>query len=492
MMSGYADKLAAQDPRLAPLDVRLAPLDVRLAPLDVRLAPLDVRLAPLGARIPEVLLPAAGTDYSKWAVVACDQYSSEREYWQRAEAFVSGAPSTLGLIFPEAYLEDADADQRIARIQENMRRYLAEGVVAPIGEGLVLIERSTPREEKPRVGLLLAVDLEAYRYGADSTSLIRPSEGTIVERLPPRMRIRRGAALELPHIMLLLDDPKRTVVEPIYAARSSLPGLYDFQLMLDSGRVRGWQVKDPALLDAAAEALARLADPAAFKAKYGSDHPLLFAVGDGNHSLATAKAVWEEIKEAHAGEPGLMEHPARYALAELVNVYDEGLPFHPIHRILLGLDEGALLSALSDCQEFEIDRYPSSEAALAAVDGGRRIDARGDSDAKVQRVACVSPAGNLVITFTRPKAKLAAGTLQDLLDPLLKSRPGLGIDYIHGRESLLALAAKPGNLGLYLPPIDKSGFFETVIRDGVMPRKTFSMGEAPEKRFYIEARKITR
>jgi hypothetical protein len=262
--------------------------------------------------------------------------------------------------------------------------------------------------------------------------------------------------------------------------------------MLDSGRVRGWQVKDPALLDAAAEALARLADPAAFKAKYGSDHPLLFAVGDGNHSLATAKAVWEEIKEAHAGEPGLMEHPARYALAELVNVYDEGLPFHPIHRILLGLDEGALLSALSDCQEFEIDRYPSSEAALAAVDGGRRIDARGDSDAKVQRVACVSPAGNLVITFTRPKAKLAAGTLQDLLDPLLKSRPGLGIDYIHGRESLLALAAKPGNLGLYLPPIDKSGFFETVIRDGVMPRKTFSMGEAPEKRFYIEARKITR
>ena len=312
------------------------------------------------------------------------------------------------------------------------------------------------------------------------------------------MRIRRGAALELPHIMLLLDDPKRTVVEPIYAARSSLPGLYDFELMLDSGRVRGWQVGDPALLEAAAEALVRLADPAAFKAKYGSDHPLLFAVGDGNHSLATAKAVWEEIKEAHAGEPGLMEHPARYALAELVNVYDEGLPFHPIHRILLGLDEGALLSAFSDYQEFEIDRYPSSEAALAAVDGGGKIDARGrsdargDIDAKVQRVACISPAGYLVITFARPKAKLAAGTLQDLLDPLLKSRPGLGIDYIHGRESLLALAAKPGNLGLYLPPIDKSGFFETVIRDGVMPRKTFSMGEAPGKRFYIEARKITR
>ena len=444
------------------------------------------KLASLGIRVPEVFLPAAGSDYGKWAVVACDQYSSEREYWKQAESLVAGAPSTLGLIFPEAYLEDADADSRIARIQAAMRDYLARGVLASVGEGLVLVERFTPFEAKPRVGLVLAVDLEAYRYGADSTSLIRPSEGTIVERLPPRMRIRRGAPLELPHIMLLLDDPKRTVVEPIHAARAALPKLYDFELMLGSGRIRGWKVADPAVLGTMAQALAALADPAAFKARHGSDHPLLFAVGDGNHSLATAKAVWEEIKAGHSGDASLSDHPARYALVELVNVYDEGLPFHPIHRLLTGADEGALISALAQGVAFEIDRYPSPEAAMAVVDGDGG-DQRVSGD---QKVACVSPAGSLVITFPRPKAKLAAGTLQDILDPFLKSRPGLGIDYIHGTESLLALAAKPGNLGLYLPPIDKSGFFATLVRDGVMPRKTFSMGAAPEKRFYIEARKI--
>jgi hypothetical protein len=452
------------------------------------------KLASLGVKVPEVLLPAAETDYSKWAVVACDQYSSEREYWRRAEAFVEGAPSTLGLIFPEAYLEDADAEARIARIQAGMRRYLEDGVLASAGEGLVLVERSTPYGSKPRVGLVLAVDLEAYRYDPDSASLIRPSEGTIVERLPPRMRIRRGAALELPHIMLLLDDPKRAVIEPIYAARSSLPELYDAELMFGSGRVRGWQVKAPALLESMAAALGRLADPAAFEAAHGSKRPLLFAVGDGNHSLATAKAVWEEIKAGRGEEPGIMEHPARYALAELVNVHDEGLPFHPIHRILIGLDEGALIDALAagpgDASrsglEFEIDRLASPEAAIAAVEDPT---VKGDA---AQRIACISPTGSLVIAFPRPKAKLAAGTLQDFLDPFLKSRPGVGIDYIHGKTSLLALAAKPGNLGLYLPPIDKSGFFETVIRDGVMPRKTFSMGEAAEKRFYIEARRITR
>jgi hypothetical protein len=478
-------------------------------------ASLHVRLASLGVRVPEVLLPATGVDYGKWAVVACDQYSSEREYWQRAEAAIAGAPSSLNLIFPEAYLEDADAEERIARIQAAMRDYLARGLLASSGPGLVLVERFTPHEDKPRVGLVLAVDLEAYRYGADSQSPIRPTEGTIVERLPPRMRIRRGAALELPHIMLLLDDPARTVIEPIHAARAAFPKLYDFELMLGSGTVRGWKVADPAALSAMAGALEALADPAAFRRKYGFSgpgspgepavsgersspgelaSPLLFAVGDGNHSLATAKAVWEEIKAAHAGEAGIMDHPARYALAELVNVYDEGLPFHPIHRILLGVDEGAFIAALAGASagapgggpEFEIDRFPTPAAAIAAVDGGAA------AGGIAQRVACLSPAGSLVISFPRPRAKLAAGTLQEFLDPFLKSRPGAGIDYIHGTESLLALASKPGNLGLYLPPIDKSGFFETVIRDGVMPRKTFSMGEAPEKRFYIEARKITR
>jgi Protein of unknown function (DUF1015) len=453
------------------------------------------KLATLGVALPEILLPAEGIDYAKWAVVACDQYSSERGYWERAEAAVAGSPSTLDLIFPEAYLEDADADERIARIQARMRDYLGRGALVPAGECFVLVERFTPGSEKPRVGLVLAVDLEAYRYGADSKSLIRPTEGTIVERLPPRMRIRRGAELELPHIMLLLDDPGRSAIEPIYEARARLPKLYDFDLMLGSGRVRGWKVDDAALLERFASALGELADPAAFLARYGPAErsaagepcsPLLFAVGDGNHSLATAKAVWEEIK-AREGEPDVMDHPARYAIAELVNVYDEGLPFHPIHRLLSGVEEGELIAALERHQEFELDRFSSPEAAIAAVDAQSAPGV-----AASQRVACLSPSGSLAISFPKPRAKLAAGTLQDFLDPFLKAAPGRSIDYIHGTESLLALASKPGKIGLYLPPIDKSGFFETVIRDGVMPRKTFSMGEAPEKRFYIEARRITR
>jgi hypothetical protein len=458
------------------------------------------KLAALGVRVPEVFLPAKGTDYSKWAVVACDQYSSERDYWKRAEAAVAGAPSTLDLIFPEAYLEDPDAEARIARIQANMRDYLSRNVLASAGEGMVLVERLTPYEKKPRVGLVLAVDLEAYRYGADSKSLIRPTEGTIVERLPPRMRIRRGAELELPHIMLLADDPGRTAIEPIYAARERLPKLYDFDLMLGSGRVRGWRVSDPAVLSALAEAFGALADPGAFRAKYGSEtgsQPLLFAVGDGNHSLATAKAVWEEVKARHAsvaahasvaGDAGageLADHPARYALVELVNVYDEGLPFHPIHRVLFGAGEGELLEAMRGTGKIEVERMASAEAAIDAVDDQKL------GDGIAHRIAIMSEGGALVATFPEPKAKLAAGTVQTFLDPFLKAHKGASIDYIHGTESLVALGTKKGNIGLYLPPIDKSSFFDTVVRDGVMPRKTFSMGEAPEKRFYIEARKIT-
>ncbi|MBL8968803.1 MAG: DUF1015 family protein, partial [Spirochaetaceae bacterium] len=233
------------------------------------MAELAASFAKLGIRVPEVQLPAAGTDYAKWAVVACDQYSSEREYWEKAKALVGAAPSTFNLIFPECYLEDADKAERVKRIQAAMRDYLAKGVLASKGPGFLLVERHTPYEKEPRKGLMMAVDLEMYTYGTDSKSLIRPTEGTIVERLPPRMEIRRGAPLELPHIMLLIDDPERSVIEPLYAARERLPKLYDFDLMLGSGRIRGWQVKDEGAYERIAAALEKIADPAAFKAKYG-------------------------------------------------------------------------------------------------------------------------------------------------------------------------------------------------------------------------------
>ncbi len=440
-------------------------------------------LLSLGIAVPEVQLPAPGVDLRAWAVVACDQYSSEREYWEKVAAIVGASPSTLNLIFPECYLEDGDKAERIRRIKATMASYLSSGVLASPGPGFVLVERSTPYEKEARLGLMMAVDLERYRYGADSKSLIRPTEGTIVERLPPRMEIRRGAPLELPHIMLLVDDPGRTVVEPLHAIRERLPKLYDFDLMLGSGRVRGWQVKDPALLGKLASALEALADPQAFEARYGSKDVLLFAVGDGNHSLATAKAIWEEVKAGlPPGDPRLAGHPARYALVELVNLHDRGLPFHPIHRVLFGAEEADFLGGLAGGAAHRVYRHQSAQAAFAAVDA-----ASADGH---HRVALVSPRGASVIEFLEPKATLAAATIQDCLDRFLKTRPSVGIDYIHGDESLAALGTKPGNLGLYLPPVDKFSFFETVIRDGVMPRKTFSMGEAPEKRFYVEARKI--
>jgi len=447
------------------------------------------RLERIGVTVPEIYLPGAGIDYRKWAVVACDQYSSEREYWEDANREIGEAPSTLRLIFPECYLEDADKDARIANIQRTMREYLEKGILESKGHAFVLVERTTPFEAKPRLGLVVAIDLERYQYGKDSKSLIRPTEGTIVERLPPRMAIRRGAALELPHIMILIDDPARTVIEPMYERRQYFERAYDFDLMKNSGHVRGWLVREENQLARVAEALERLADPKAFRAKYGKDEVLLFAVGDGNHSLATAKAIWEETKAAYAGSPGaeaiLAQHPARYALVELVNLYDEGLPFHPIHRVLFNIDAQDFLKKLVEAGA-NIAYMPDAAQAFAAVDASAAKDAGGS-----HVFAFVSDSRAGTITFETPRARLAVATIQEHIDAYRASHSEVGIDYIHGTASAETLGRKKGNLGLYLPPVDKSSFFSVVIHDGVMPRKTFSMGEAPEKRFYIEARRIT-
>ena len=438
------------------------------------------RLAALGVAVPEVYLPSAGTDYVKWAVVACDQYSSEREYWEDVADAVGKAPSTLNLIFPECYLEDDDKARRVERIRSAMRAYLDAGYLAKRESGFVLVERTTPFEKHARKGLMMAVDLEAYQYGKGVTCKIRPTEGTIVERLPPRMDIRRGAPLEVPHIMLLIDDPRRSVIEPLYAKMDKLPKLYDFKLMKDAGHVRGAHVVSEADLAGVATALETIADQKAYKARYGSPDVLLFAVGDGNHSLATAKAIWEETKKAGAADPAIMDHPARYALVELVNIYDEGLPFHPIHRVLFKADEQALMVDLAAAgATFE---------PMSWADAVKKTDEPAGSE---HRFAFVSQDKTGLIRVAKPRANLAAGTIQEVLDAHLKAHPGTVIDYIHGTDSLETLARKPGNLGLYLPPIDKSSFFGTVIRDGAMPRKTFSMGEAHEKRFYLECRKIT-
>ena len=434
-------------------------------------------ISDIGIQIPQVYLPKSGTDLKKWAVIACDQFTSEPEYWNEVEQTVGDAPSTLNLTFPEVYLEKSGGEERIQNIQTTMKKYLDAGVFEA-RDGFIYVERSVAG--RTRKGIVLALDLERYDYTKGSSSLIRATEGTIVDRLPPRMKIREGAALEFPHILVLIDDPNRTVIEPLMAAKSKLENIYDFDLMLDSGHLAGYAVSG-VFENQVVEALRGLAQPETFAAKYGigADQPvLLFAMGDGNHSLATAKAIWEKIK-SQVG----MDHPARYALVEIENVHDEGLEFEPIHRVLFGLKQdmyAALESAFG--ANYSYTPVASAEEMVKAVD---------NASGEKQAIGLVGGGKQFgVVEIANPSSNLPVGTIQAFLDPFVKNGGAEKIDYVHGQDVTVRLGLQPGNAGIYLPGMSKSDLFKTVILDGALPRKTFSMGEAREKRFYMEARKI--
>ena len=436
------------------------------------------RFESIGVQIPEVYLPRPGVDLTRWGVIACDQYTSEPEYWAEVERIVGENPSAYHLILPEVFLGQPDEPARIEKIQAKMRQYLDGGVLVP-QEGLIYVERSTG-PGKMRRGLVLALDLEQYDFNKGSRSLIRATEGTILERLPPRMKIREGAPLELPHILVLIDDPAGTVIEPIAKAKSSLRELYDFDLMLGSGHLAGWQVSDPGLEARVIAALEALAQPEEFAQKYavGPGQPvLLFAMGDGNHSLATAKAIWEKIK-ARVG----MDHPARYALVEIENLHDAGLEFEPIHRVVFGVRQDPVEAA---CQFYgEKARYTRLSSPEEMV---RKVD---ENPASPQRIGVIRPGEFGILEVSQPPSNLPVGTLQAFLDAYIKNGGGEKIDYVHGSGVVSRLGSQAGNAGFYLPAMNKADLFKTVILDGALPRKTFSMGEAREKRFYVEARKI--
>ena len=430
----------------------------------------------IGVQIPQVYLPKAGTDLNKWAVIACDQFTSQPDYWRKVEALVGESPSTLKLTLPEVYLEAPDEPERIQKIQAEMRALLDAQALEP-REGLIYVEREV--DGRTRKGLMLALDLEHYDFSKGSTSLIRATEGTIIERLPPRIKIREGAALEFPHIMVLIDDAGASVIEPLQAAKADMEKIYDFDLMLGSGHLTGYAVS-PALEAGVIAALRALARPEVFAAKYGvKDQPvLLFAMGDGNHSLATAKAIWEKIK----GTVG-MQHPARYALVEIENVHDAALEFEPIHRVLFGLKQD-LLAAMQGYYGANLRFSP----AASAEEMLRRVDA---APAAPQALGIIRPGSFGVLEIDHPATNLPVGTLQAFLDPFLKSGGAEKIDYVHGADVTAQLGSQPGNAGFYLPGMHKSDLFKTVILDGALPRKTFSMGEAHQKRFYMEARRIS-
>ena len=407
--------------------------------------------------VDDIYLPADGIDMHKWAVVACDQYTSQPEYWHEVEQLVGDAPSTLKLIYPEAFLSEGDA--RIDAINSEMARYLDEGVIQPRIHGFILTEREC--EYGARVGLIAPVDLEAYDFSVGSRSPIRATEGTILERIPPRVRIRRGAPIELPHIMMLLDDALRTVIEPLYEMRESLSKVYDFELMQGGGHIRGWAVEGEAVefvLGAMKELRERCGD-------------IFIAVGDGNHSLATARQCWPDMRDSLTPEQR-EQHPARYALCELVNLHSEALVFEPVHRVLFGADMGQVLRDFSAwCER-----------------GGMRME-RGARAGHVFRF--VNGRSDMTVTVSDPRHAIDVGTLQSFLDEWVKLHPEVSMDFVHGEQALRELAAREDCCGILLQPMNKANLFPAVEQGGALPRKTFSMGEAHAKRFYLECRRIT-
>ncbi len=411
-----------------------------------------------------ILLPK-DTDFSKWSVVACDQYSSEPEYWKKAEEIAEDSPSTLNIIYPEAYLNEADGDARIKKINDTMQEYLDKGVFEEYPDSLIYVER-TQANGKVRCGVVGQIDLEAYDYSVGSQSPVRATEGTIISRIPPRQRIRINAPVELPHILMLADDRKREIIEPINEIKDTLTVVYDFELMQGGGHIKGWLLDDETK-GKVLEAVGKLEDKADFEAKYGvtGKQVLAIAVGDGNHSLATAKSCWEEIKKNLTPEEQ-ENHPARFALAELENLHDEALEFEPIHRVIFDVNPEAVIKAM---QEY----YPQ----MTDVDNGG------------QKIIITHQGKDSVVYIKDAPCNLAVGTFQKFMDEYLESNSG-EIDYIHGADVVRNLTQADNTIGFIFDGMEKNDLFTTVIKDGALPRKTFSMGEAYDKRFYLEAKRI--
>ncbi|MCR4719109.1 MAG: DUF1015 domain-containing protein [Firmicutes bacterium] len=393
----------------------------------------------------DILMPKEDVDFEKWSVIACDQYTSQPEYWNRVEKRVADAPSSLRIVFPEVYLGEGNA--RIEKINAQMHKYLDNNTFREYKNTLIFVER-TQSDGRIRCGIVGSVDLEAYDFSKDSKSPIRATEGTVLERIPPRVKIRENAPLELPHIILLMDDKEDTIIKRPQNAKK----LYDFELMEDGGRLAGYEIcgKDADLIIEKINAFSE-----------NAKGNLVFAVGDGNHSLATAKTCWENIKR-NLTEEEKKTHPARYCLVEIENIHSKALDFEPIHRVVFDTDEKELIEGI---KKF----YPNTQST---PNGGHHI-----------KYVTKDGEGDLYIKDSG--SSLAVGALQNYLD--FKK---VKVDYIHGEETARNLAQKGDNIAFLLPNMDKSELFDAVIKDGALPRKTFSMGEANDKRFYFEAKRI--
>ena len=421
----------------------------------------------LGVALPRLVLPKQRDSLEKWCVIACDQYTSDRAYWKEVERTVADAPSTLRVILPEVYLGDEDVSVRIERICESMKAMMDNGVLEELPPGLMLIERTFCGHSRTRTGLLMALDLERYDYSNGAKTLIRATEGTIASRIPPRLRIRENASLEFPHIMVLIDDKAHSVIRPLLMHKQEYQKAYDSDLGFSMGHIAGYHIDEKQ----AEQVRIALSNLLASLDKPEDGDPMLFAMGDGNHSFATAKALWQNIRETLTSEQR-QNHPARYALCEIVNVHDEGLAFEAIHRVAFNAPWDAFLRICQGAQEQGI------AVSFEPFDGAVRIEA--------------IHAGQRSPMFLRDaKGDIAPGIVDKLLAMLHEREKTLEVDYIHGEEETLSFC-KGNDIGFLLPVIEKSRLFDQVSRYGPLPRKAFSMGEADEKRCYLEGRTIKR
>lgn len=409
-----------------------------------------------------ILLPK-NIDMTKWSVVACDQYTSEMDYWNRVEEIVGDSPSTLRITLPEIFLENSDVNERINKINNTMREYMDSDLFYELSDSMIYLER-TQADGRVREGLMGMVDLEDYSYEKGSQTLIRATEKTVIERIPPRLKVRENALLELPHILILIDDEKKNIIESLKNEVTDSDIVYDFELMENGGHIKGYKLSNDSM-SKVEEGLESLADKDYFEKKYNVKDKgvLLFAMGDGNHSLATAKANYENLKKTMSEEEYL-NHPARYALVELVNLHSDALEFEPIHRVIFDTDVDKLISEL-------YKYYDINE------------DGNGDYFELVTRNM------DKKLYISNPKSNISVGSIQIFLDEYLKENRGK-LDYIHGDETTRNMGREEGNVAILFEAMPKEELFRTVILDGALPRKTFSMGHSYDKRYYLESRKI--
>lgn len=410
-----------------------------------------------------ILLPK-NIDISKWSVIACDQFTHDLSYWEDVKTIANGEKSAINLILPEVYLNSDDCNQRIEDINATMKEYLNNDTFQEFQDSFIYVER-IQSDGKKRCGLVGKIDLEQYDYNKGSTSQVRATESTVIERIPPRLKVRKNASIELTHIMILIDDENKTVIEPLEYMKNSLKKLYDIDLMKNSGHIAGYLIHNSTIKNSINNALSNLLDTISKKYNLPKDKTLLYAMGDGNHSLATAKEHYEQLKKENPNID-FSNHPSRFALVEIVNLHSDALEFEAIHRIVENVNVQDLLSKM--------------EKTLGTSETGTKDN---------QKFSYVTNGIEKELYIKNPLSNLTVGSIQTFLDDYLKSNGG-SIDYIHGKNVIFKLSKKENSIGFILPDMLKSELFPTVIKDGSLPRKTFSMGHAEDKRFYIECRKI--